>query len=94
MKTGWDYIFLDFDTTITYENRIAIADNVIEMFEKEEKERHIDTGSCEANIKTKNEHMICGSFYGKVYYATIESNNGVLKLKLLVCKLPDNTALN
>lgn len=94
MKEGWKYIFLDFQMEIKMDDRVAVADNCIEMFLKDERERQIDTGTCAAILKTENKHSLVGQFYGKIYNAEIENDLGKFKMVILCCKNPDNPNFN
>ncbi len=83
---GWEYVYSDFDPRVSLEERTKIANVMIDMFYKGDKERDVDTGQCEARVYTRGEYASTGYFAGPIYRADITNDQGTFKMNVIVCK--------
>ncbi len=80
----WGYVFLAFDSFITFDERIYLAREAIEMKLNGISTRDIKRDGYEGKLYEKGGYQTLGTFSGQCFEAELETDRGKSNLSFLV----------
>ncbi len=80
----WGFVYLKTDASLSFDERLYLQLQAIDMYFKNEEERNIKTERFEGRLSTQGEHGLIGCFGGQIFNAEIELEHRTARLSFII----------
>lgn len=80
----WGFVYLKTDAGLSFDERLYLQFQAIDIYFKNEEERRVKTERFEGRLFTRGEHGLIGCFGGQIFNAEIELEHRAAKLSFII----------